>query len=455
MIEQAQAIMDELNRRAALDPQLRQIMKKIDRGKADFSDTSLLSQRMGNLLGALFSAEVLDIPEDAREAVCEDLLRGQYDFTNETLEAVQEALDASQGLHLTPQRAAFPAERVEQLAHSLIDPTVKPETIRRRADKPVATVAKSFHDDYIKTNAKLRAQLGMKPTITRYGTGCCAWCSAVAGKYRFGEQPDDIFRRHDNCDCVVIYDNQVLRGAKTEGGGRSRTWEEVDPAEVMRDGFKPGVFSEREAREPEETLLERLTLSGERGIIKAITVDDILSAGIIDKQQPSVIKADVAKAIIDTISAAKNSGGRFAFDDVRVVSIPKNDDRGMVVFQTNAVDRFGYPHVILEINMLAIGDLDVEDVDAIFSQAENTECNSLAEGIIHEIGHAKTIYGRTFANYERISEDLEDVHIDSISALAKKDGLELIAESEVILSRGGTLPPDVMEIYNTYTTGGG
>ena len=268
MDEQAQAILNELNRRAALDPQLRQIMKKIDRGKADFSDTALLSQRMGNLLGELFGAEVLDIPEDAREAVCKDLLRGQYDFTNETLEAVQEALDASQGISLTPQLAAFPAERVQQLAHSLLDPTVALDVIQRRADKPAATVAKSFHDDNMNKNAALRAKLGMKPTITRYGTGCCAWCSAVAGKYRFGEQPDDIFRRHDNCDCVVIYDNQVLRGARTADGGRSKTWEEVDPAQVMRDGFKPGVFSEREARELEETLLERLTLSGERGILR-------------------------------------------------------------------------------------------------------------------------------------------------------------------------------------------
>ena len=120
----------------------------------------------------------------------------------------------------------------------------------------MATVSKSFHDDYIKTNAKLRAQLGLKPTITRYGTGCCAWCSAVAGKYRFGEQPDDIFRRHDNCDCVIIYDNQVLRGKQTEDGGRSKTWEEVDPRSLEAEPLT--INSPERAKRLEQRMLAQV-----------------------------------------------------------------------------------------------------------------------------------------------------------------------------------------------------
>ena len=259
MNEQVQAILNELNRKAALDPQLRQIMKKIGKGKATFEDTALLSQRMGNMLGELFGASVLDIPAEVREAVCMALLKERYKFTNETLAGVQEALDEPQGISLEPQRAPFPSERVKQLAHALIDPTVAAKTIQRRADKPVATVAKSFHDDYIKTNAKVRAELGLKPTITRYGTGCCKWCSEVAGRYRFGEQPEDVFRRHDNCDCVIIYDTQVLRGARTAGGGRSRAWEEVDPHDLEVD--PPKVLSQEEARQLQAEQLDFMSNS--------------------------------------------------------------------------------------------------------------------------------------------------------------------------------------------------
>lgn len=266
-----QALLNEFGTRLYLDPQLRQIMKKIEQGKADFSDTAHLSERASNLLGEVFGANVADIPAEAREAVCTALLKDRYDSMNGTLAAVQEALDEPLGLHLTPQKAPFPSERVDQLAHSLVDPTVKPETIQRRADKPVATVAKSFHDDYIKTNARFRNRLGLKPVIKRFGVGCCQWCAQVAGTYRFGEQPEDVFRRHDNCGCVIIYDTQVLRGVRTADGGSSRAWTEVDPSDLQAN--PPASLSQQEARELERFARQRLTFAGERDIMR---LDDIV-----------------------------------------------------------------------------------------------------------------------------------------------------------------------------------
>ena len=271
-----QALLNEFGTRLYLDPQLRQIMKKIEQGKADFSDTAHLSERASNLLGEVFGANVADIPAEAREAVCTALLKDRYDSMNGTLAAVQEALDEPLGLHLTPQKAPFPSERVEQLAHSLVDPTVKPETIQRRANQPVATVAKSFHDDYIKTNARFRNRLGLKPVIKRFGVGCCQWCAEVAGTYRFGEQPEDVFRRHDNCGCVIIYDTQVLRGARTADGGRSRAWTEVDPSDLQAN--PPASLSREEAERLQENAPNRLTLGGERGITEAEGVKPMIRA---------------------------------------------------------------------------------------------------------------------------------------------------------------------------------
>ena len=263
-----QALYQEFQRKCALDTKLRSLRKKIDSGSAGFGDTAAYSERISNLLGKTLSKHIEGIPVSEREKVCQWLLQEQYKDTNTLCEVVQTALDEAQGIHLNPVRAEFPAERVEQLAHSLIDPTVKPETIQRRADKPVATVAKSFHDDYIKANAKVRNDLGLKPILKRITSStACKWCQEVAGRFRFGEQPEDVFRRHDNCDCVIIYDTQVLRGVKTEDGGRSKTWEEVDPQQVMAEGFKATTFSQEEARELQENALSGLTLAGKRDII--------------------------------------------------------------------------------------------------------------------------------------------------------------------------------------------
>lgn len=252
--------------KCASDPSLRSLRQRIDSGNAGFTDTAAYSERISNLLGQTLSKHIDGIPEGSREQICKWLLQEQFKDTNTICADVQEALDEAQGIHLTPQKAPFPSERVQTVAHALEDPTVKPETIRRRANAPVANVAKSFHDDYIRANAKLRNDLGLKPVIQRYGSGCCAWCSAVAGKYRFGDQPDDIFRRHDNCDCTIIYDNQVLRGKQTADGGRSKTWEEVDPSDVTQD--QPAVLSQEQAENLQNTALQGLTLAGRRDIMR-------------------------------------------------------------------------------------------------------------------------------------------------------------------------------------------
>ena len=200
---------------------------------------------------------------------------------------------------------------------------------------------------------------------------------------------------------------------------------------------------------------EDFTSGGSRGIIKSITVDDIVNAGITGENSGSIIREDLASAISETITSARREGGQFRFDAVQVVSIPRKKGEGMVVFRTNAVDRYGDPYVILELNANAVGGLTKPQVDMIFLAANNTACDCVEDAIRHEIGHAKVINGRSYANYERIAEELDGVHIEGISDEAKKDGLECIAEIEVLLARGEKVPDKALELYKIYTTGGG
>lgn len=268
----------ELDRRLSLDPELRKLSKKIRNGKADFNDTFRYSEIVSKHLGEIMQENIGTITNPlGKEYVCKELLRDHYEAINDVLGEVQVALDEELGIHLNPVKAPRNDERIAQVAHALEDPTVKPETIRRRAKAPVVNTAMSMHDDYIRINAQKRNDLGLKPIIQRFGTDCCPWCSAVAGKYRFGEQPEDIFRRHDNCDCVIIYDTQVLRGKKTDSG-RSKTWAEVDPKEVAAQGFQPRVLTQQQAAQLQENALGRLTLAGERDIIGSEGVNPMIHA---------------------------------------------------------------------------------------------------------------------------------------------------------------------------------
>ena len=200
-------------------------MKRINSGRATFIDTARYSQVLSHILGSEVSKMILNV--DDREAVVSHLLHDSYEDINDVFGRVQSDIDKKKGLNIKPRQGEYPGERVEQFVHSLVDPTVEDSVIERRARAGTETITKSFHDDCIEENAKLHEEAGLKTYIIRMGTDCCQWCSEVAGKYEMKDQPQGIFRRHDNCDCTVIYDGQVLRGQAGNNGKRSKKWVEV------------------------------------------------------------------------------------------------------------------------------------------------------------------------------------------------------------------------------------
>lgn len=200
-------------------------MKRINSGRATFIDTARYSQVLSHILGSEVSKMILNVND--REAVVSHLLHDSYEDINDVFGRVQRDIDKKKGLNIKPRQGEYPGERVEQFVHSLVDPTVEDSVIERRARAGTETITKSFHDDCIEENAKLHEEAGLKTYIIRMGTDCCSWCSEVAGKYEMKDQPQGIFRRHDNCDCTVIYDGQVLRGQAGDNGKRSKKWVEV------------------------------------------------------------------------------------------------------------------------------------------------------------------------------------------------------------------------------------
>lgn len=78
-------------------------------------------------------------------------------------------------------------------------------------------IVQSFYDNYLKSNADFRAKAGLKMTVTRESIGhCCDWCSKMVGTYDYDKCPADIYRRHENCTCIVT--------TRTERGTYQDAW---------------------------------------------------------------------------------------------------------------------------------------------------------------------------------------------------------------------------------------
>ena len=258
--------LDELLKK---DAELLKISEKIRNNKANFNDTAKYSEIVSNYIAKVIQDNVGNISSPmGKEYVCKELLNAYYSTINDVLGKVQVSVDNQNNIHIRPQQAPFPAERVEQVAHSLEDATVPEEIIKRRSGSSVANVAKSFHDDFIKENADFRSKSGLKCYITRHSSGnCCKWCSAIAGKYSYKDAPHDVFRRHDNCNCTVTYEN---------GKQRQNVWskEKWQAKETPKEEYKPVKLNHEQAKAVQQENLQykgsknELTSSQNSGIIE-------------------------------------------------------------------------------------------------------------------------------------------------------------------------------------------
>lgn len=310
----------QLDERLKSDSQLTSIAKKIKNGSADFKDTAKYSEIVSNHIGEVLQENIGNISTPlGKKYACQALLKDHYESINDVLGKVQVSVDQQNGIHITPQKAEYPAERVEKVANSLTDNKVPQETIKRRAKGPVANVANSMHDDYIKANAEFRSKAGLDVYVVRKDhNGCCEWCSKLAGKYAYPDEvSEDVYRRHDNCTCTVTYEN----GRMHQDVWSKKSWQATDEELERRNELnksKPMKLSREEAKAKEREVLEKnpLTFGRKSDIIK---MNQSKSLDIFNDYDISTSSPITAQQIIDELG--KSDIGKQTLKDIE--NLPK------------------------------------------------------------------------------------------------------------------------------------
>lgn len=244
---------------------------EIARGTATMRDTSLYSQTLGiNLRRAIKEVVTPDELPDSTlyfniaHSILEPLLRDTYEDVNAVCAEVQRKLDGKAGIHLAPQKADFPTERVRAAAGSASTRDTSAHGIEV-LERTSENITAAFSDDYMKANSDFRSRAGLDTYIERRDDGkCCEWCSKIAGRYSYPDKaPKDIFRRHDNCGCTVEY--VCSKGRQNVWSKRWRDEQGKAERIAYADGAqKPTKFSGKEAVELEK----RLTEEQNRGIMR-------------------------------------------------------------------------------------------------------------------------------------------------------------------------------------------
>lgn len=221
--ELSEAVGKLFETRARSNKQLARITGLIRDGTATMTDAHGYAQEVGEILAGVFQELVGEgvLPNDIMyyniaKRVVEPAIKHNYDLITEASKLIQQSVDSASGLGIEAVAAEFPAERIAGLIDKITEANDL-EGVRRWLGEPIVNNSEAFVDDFVKENARVRSGMGLATYIVRKASpGCCAWCSAMTGRYPYGDEPPDVYRRHEFCRCVVT--------AEYERGGRQDVW---------------------------------------------------------------------------------------------------------------------------------------------------------------------------------------------------------------------------------------
>lgn len=193
---------------------IKKIYTKINNGTATHIDVHKFSIETGKTLADSFNKYItLESLPDGRmyyniaERILNPTLGNNYELIDKALETVQTNLNKKAGFGLRGIRTPLNQDRIDGFIERLsLEENF--EDVKWILDEPVINFSQSIVDDGIANNVDFHAKSGLTPTVTRIVTGHkpCAWCRGLAGSYEYPDVPEDVYRRHDNCRCLVEYD---------------------------------------------------------------------------------------------------------------------------------------------------------------------------------------------------------------------------------------------------------
>ncbi len=235
-------IQSSFRNRMKLDRRVLRVTGRIRDGTASMIEAHTYAERVGvNLSNALLQYMTEDnLPNgtlyyNIADRVVKPLLQEDYDLVNLKAEDIQRIADRRAKIGIRSARADFPDERIDGLIKKIADePTLEKSLAWLR--EPIVNNSEAFFDDFVRTNAQVRQEMGLKTIITRtVFPGCCSWCEEMAGTYEYGKEPPDIYRRHENCRCEVTYQTDRT----SQNVWTKRTWESTPEELERRRSFTP------------------------------------------------------------------------------------------------------------------------------------------------------------------------------------------------------------------------
>ena len=213
------------------------VIEKIQNGSATYEDANKYADELGDILAKSYGNITEEMLPDGKmyyniaQRIVNPTLQQGYTDIADISEAVQELLNADAGIGITAIRPSMDQDRVKGIIDQVaVNDDFQSTIIFLKA------ASKNFiqhHvDESVRQNAEFQSNAGMSPKIVRKPAWkCCEWCSRLAGTYSYPDGvPQDIYRRHKNCNCTVEY---FPRNGKVQNVHTKKWHDETEEDELL------------------------------------------------------------------------------------------------------------------------------------------------------------------------------------------------------------------------------
>lgn len=210
------------------DRNISKLMEKLDAGEATYKDAYSFATSIGNARAKAFKSEITSnrLPDgkmyyNIASRLLENTLGEDYKLVSEYAQSVQGLMNAENGISLKALQADKDKDRIKGFIDR-ISSEDNYDNIAWILDEPVKVHALSVVDDTVKKNSEFQSRAGVGVKVIRIAeANCCKWCADLDGEYNYPGVPGDVFARHDNCRCIVIYDGHKLSVYESKNGANT------------------------------------------------------------------------------------------------------------------------------------------------------------------------------------------------------------------------------------------
>ena len=232
---------------------IQNLLSKVKQGTATYAEAQKYALEVSRIIGQAYERHISSaVLPDGRmyyniaSRLVPETLDENHRLVSGYAADVQDALNKAAGIGLKAHAVELDDDRVDGLVE-LASNADRYDDVAPHLLSAYETFSQNIVDETIRQNADFHYRSGLKPKIVRRATGkCCAWCRGLAGIHDYPLDDREVYRRHSNCRCTVLYD--PADGSKSMQNAHSKEWTNAKDYAKLKKRQNIGLMSESKRR---------------------------------------------------------------------------------------------------------------------------------------------------------------------------------------------------------------